>query len=336
MIGARRYPEGSTASASRGIAFVVASVVAALALAASSAADHAKAAAPPMSRHEIIARAESAVGSAYTWGRESWTPNTAGPGPDCSGLVLKCWEVPRTLLYQEEDGVNGSISPRYTVSYFVKNLGPWTSLANRSQLLAGDTLAYVSGSSGHIVIYAEGDAWNYPIVYEAPYTGANVRRASRYLSSAYQPRRRNGLTDASILLDNPTAQTTGGKDTGGNWTRSTNCPGFYGHNYQVQRGTSSSAWARWTPRIPASGYYNVYVRWASASDRASNARMSVVNPTSTATRYLDQRSGGGAWYKLGRYYFNAGYSPSKGSVILYATGANGYVVADAVLFAPTK
>ncbi len=58
-----------------------------------------------MTRAEIIARAESGLGTNYTWGGESWTPDTgSGAGPDCSGYGLKCWEVPKTLLYQEENG----------------------------------------------------------------------------------------------------------------------------------------------------------------------------------------------------------------------------------------
>ncbi len=296
-----------------------------------------QAAAPPMSRPEIIARAESALGTAYTWGRESWSPDAGGgSGPDCSGFVLKCWEVPNTLLYQEEDGVNATIYPRYTTYSFYNNLGPWRPVSDRASLLPGDALVYNDGSAGHVVLYAEGDGWNYPIVYEAPYTGATVRRASRYLSSVYQPRRRDGLTDSSILLDNPTAVSVGGTDVAGNWTRSTSNPGYYGHNYQVRAATTATAWARWTPRLPASGYYNVYVRYTDGWNRASNARITVATPTSWATRYLDQRSGGGSWHKLGRYYLAGGYSPSKGSVTIYATGANGYVVADAVLFAPTN
>lgn len=293
----------------------------------------AEAAAPPMSRPEIIARAESAIGTKYTWGRESWSPNTSGPGPDCSGFVLKSWEVPRTMLYQEEDGVNASITPRYTTYSFLNNLGPWTSLSSRADLLPGDALVYNDGTGGHIVLYADGDAWNYPIVYEAPYTGARVRRASRYVGSAYQPRRRSGLTDSSILIDNPTAASVGGTDVGGNWKRSTSNPGFYGQDYQVQAATSGTAWARWTPRLPVSGYYNVYMRWTDDWNRASNARVVVATPSSTSTRYLNQRTGGGAWVKIGTYYLGAGYHPTTGSVTIHAGGANGYVVADSVLFA---
>jgi hypothetical protein len=50
--------------------------------------------------------------------------------------------------------------------------------------------------------------------------------------------------------------------------------------------------------------------------------------------YVDQRSNGGQWRLVGTRYFSAGYSPARGSVTIYATGADGYVVADAVKFVP--
>lgn len=290
---------------------------------------------PVMTRAEIISRAESAVGTAYTWGGESWNPDTmAGAGPDCSGLVLKCWEVPRTMLYQEEDGVNATISPRYTTAEFYSCSGPWYALSSRSQLLPGDIMVKHANGSGHVVIYAEGDAWGYPVVYEAPYTGATVRRASRYLSSEYQPRRRCSLTDGGIILDNPTAKSTGGSDVGGNWTRSTSNPGYYGTDYQVRAGTSATAWARWTPRLPESSYYDVYTRWTDGWNRASNVKVTINTAWGQQVKYVDQRTNGGSWYYLGRYYMKAGYYPGSGSVAVHATGANGYVVADAALFIP--
>ena len=206
---------------------------------------------PSITRAEIIARADSGIGASYMWGRESWTPNLGGgAGPDCSGYALKCWEVPRTLLYQEEDGENSSIYPRYSSYEFFNCLGPWSALSDRSLLREGDVLVKNNGTSGHVVIYAGGDAWNSPIIYEAPGTGLTVRRVSRYLGSEYQPRRRDSLVTTGIILDNPTAKSTGGDDLGGNWTRSTSTAGFYGDDYQVRAATTSDSWARWTPRLP--------------------------------------------------------------------------------------
>ena len=295
----------------------------------------AQAAIPTLTRAEIIARAESGIGAQYTWGRESWTPNAGGGlGPDCSGFTLKCWEVPRTMLYQEEDGENATISPRYTSYDFFNCTGPWYALADHSLLKEGDALVKNDGSSGHVVIYAGGDAWNSPIIYEAPGTGLTVRRTSRYLGSEYQPRRRNSVTDSGIVLDNPTARSVGGDDLGGNWSRSTSNAGWYGDNYQVCAATSATAWARWTPRFASSGYYNVYVRWTSSANRASNAAVHINTQTVQCQTLVDQRTNGGVWYLLGRYYFGAGYSTSNGSVSIFATGANGYVAADAVMFVP--
>ena len=291
--------------------------------------------APTMTRAEIIARAESAVGTAYTWGGESWVPDTqAGAGPDCSGLILKCWEVPRMMLYQEEDGVTSSINPRYTTGEFLYNSGPWSSLASRSQLLPGDIMVRHVNGAGHVVLYAEGDAWGYPIVYEAPYTGATVRRASRYLDSSYQPRAAQLPHGRRIILDNPSAKSTGGEDIGGNWTRSTSNSGYYGGDYQVKLGTTVPAWARWTPRIPSSGYYNVYLRWTAGWNRATNAKVTINTAWGQQVKYVNQQANGGYWYYLGRYYMNSGYYPGSGSVAIHAMGANGYVVADAAMFTP--
>lgn len=292
---------------------------------------------PTMTRAEIIARAESALGTAYTWGGESWVPDTAsGAGPDCSGLILKCWEVPRQLLYQEEDGVNADIDPRYTTGEFKYNSGPWYSLDSRSSLAAGDIMVKHQDGAGHVVLYAEGDAWGYPIVYEAPYTGATVRRASRYLSEDYQPRRRESLSSSGILLDNPTAKSTGGTDVGGNWTPSTSVSGYYGLDYQVHAASTTTAWARWTPRLPANGYYNVYLRWTAWPNRATNAKVTINTAWGQQVKYVNQQINGGSWYSLGRYYMKTGYFPGSGSVAVHATGANGYVVADAALFAPVQ
>lgn len=312
-------------------------VLAAAGLIISPAVPAAQAAIPSMTRAEIVARAESGIGASYTWGRESWTPNFGGgPGPDCSGFTLKCWEVPRTLLYQEEDGENSSIHPRYTSYEFFNCLGPWSQLSDRSLLREGDVLVKNNGVSGHVVIYAGGDGWNSPIIYEAPGTGMSARRVSRYLGSEYEPRRRNSLIESGIILDNPSAKSTGGTDLNGNWTRSTSTPGWYGDNYQARAATSATSWARWTPRLPSSGYYNVYLRWTSASNRASAAQVHVNTPGGQYKRYVNQRVNGGTWFSLGRYYFAAGYNTGAGSISIFATGADGYVVADAVMFSPTQ
>jgi hypothetical protein len=271
----------------------------------------AQAAIPTITRAEIIARAESAIGTDYTWGQESWTPDTAsGGGPDCSGLGLKCWEVPKTLYYQEENGENATISPRYTSYQFYNCQGPWHELSSRSLLKEGD------------------------IIYEAPGTGLHIRRISRYLGSEYKPIRRESLSD-DIVIDNPTAKSVGGSGVAGNWTRSTNVPGYCGDDYQVHAATTGSAWARWSPRFPSSGNYEIYLHWTAATDRASSILVTVNTPAGQYKRYINQQINGSRWFYLGTYSFRAGYSPSSGGITMYATGADGYVIADSVMFVPS-
>jgi endoglucanase len=136
-------------------------------------------------------------------------------------------------------------------------------------------------------------------------------------------------------LAHPTAKTTGGDDIAGSWTRSTSTAGYFQADYQVHAATTGTAWARWTPRFPSAGYYNVYLRWTSGWNRASNAKVTINIPGGQVIARVDQRSNGGLWMKVGRYYFQAGYSTGSGSVAVHATGADGYVVADAAYFAPS-
>ncbi len=294
----------------------------------------AQAAIPSITPYEIIARAESAIGTVYTWGQESWVPDSPGvDGPDCSGLGLKCWEVPKTLYYQEEHNVNATFT-RYTSYSFYNLAGPWTELNSRADLRMGDILVKNDGSSGHVTIYYSGDAWNSPIIYEAPGTDLKIRRISRYLGSEYKPIRRDSMSNSGIVLDNPTANSTGGSDVGSNWTRSTNVGGYWGTDYQVHAPTTGTAWARWTPRLPSTGYYEIFMRWTAGTDRSSGSTVTVNTPSGSYKRYINQRINGSRWVSLGTYSFKSGYSTAAGSITLSATGANGYVVADAVMFSP--
>ncbi len=288
---------------------------------------------PAITRAEIIARAESGIGAMYTWGRESWTPNQGGgTGPDCSGFTLKCWEVPRTLLYQEEDGENATICRGTPVTSSSTVWGRGPASADRSQLREGDVLVKNNGISGHVVIYAGGDAWNSPIIYEAPGTGLErppdePLSGQRVPAPAASGRRRSAASSSTTPRRRASAET----DLGGNWTRSTSrvlrrrLPG-------AEPATTATAGPAGHRGCRSSGYYNVYLRWTSDPNRASAVQVNVNTPSGQYKRYVSQRINGGIWYSLGRYYFNAGYTPAGEHQHLGRPGANGYVVADAVKF----
>jgi lysophospholipase L1-like esterase len=132
-----------------------------------------------------------------------------------------------------------------------------------------------------------------------------------------------------IIVDN--SDTTGVTISSG-WTASSASPGYYGSDYlhdgNVGQGTKT---VRFTPTLLLTGTYEVFARWTTNANRATNARYDVVHSGGTTSKLMNQQSNNGAWVSLGAYSFAAGTS---GSVLLTNEGANGYVIADAVRFVP--
>ncbi len=123
-------------------------------------------------------------------------------------------------------------------------------------------------------------------------------------------------SDAGFVLSDPTQFVT-----------SSAVGGFIGANY-VAAPTGSTATATWTPTLNTNGSYQVYVRYTSHPQRASNATYVVTHGGGTSTVVVDQRSGGGTWVLLGTFDLANGLS----SVQLRTLDANQFVVADAVRF----
>lgn len=305
---------------------------------------------PKMDLHEIIARAQTAVGTTsaytqgnwYTWGAEGWTPYEGDigndgvddqNGADCSGYVLKSWQVPYSMSYQLENP-----STRYTTSEFYYNNTYWYEIS-RSSMQQGDIFV----RDGHTFIYHQGDAWGQPLVFEAAETGTRMHHISRSADSSYKVKRRSYLYnyDGKMILDNPSA--TYWQNSGWNnyWTTSTSETPYWGDNYSVFYGpnaTNTTA-AKWIPYFRGSGYFNVYVHWTAHSNRATQAKYIVRDANGATTKYRNQTVDyGDDWSSLGTYYFNQGYNITNGSVTLFARDdtdgyvANGYVSADVVMF----
>lgn len=84
--------------------------------------------------------------------------------------------------------------------------------------------------------------------------------------------------------------------------------------------------ASWNFSVTTAGQYQVYGRWVSARDRATNATYTIANSSGTATVAVNQQLNSGTWVLLGIYNFAAS---TRYSVKL-TDQANGVVVADAV------
>jgi hypothetical protein len=98
---------------------------------------------------------------------------------------------------------------------------------------------------------------------------------------------------------------------------------------------SETARATWTPVIPAAGDYDVYVSYTrNGTQRASDAHY-IVNHSGGSTHLrVNQERHGWVWVHLGRFHFESGADPARGSVVLANDSAEvGQTVsADAVRF----
>jgi len=136
------------------------------------------------------------------------------------------------------------------------------------------------------------------------------------------------FTLLTLIKDN--ADANGVTFTGG-WTATSLTSGYYGSNYHHDGNTGGTGGksVRFTPFIPETGDYEVWVRWTAGSNRASNAPYDVVHAGGTTTFSRSQKYNNGTWMLLDTFTFNAG---TAGSVLLRNDGADGYVIADAVRF----
>lgn len=116
----------------------------------------------------------------------------------------------------------------------------------------------------------------------------------------------------------------------GPWVESRSSGGYIGNNYHViGRGTgeNSAIWNLETIKL-----YDIYARWTSHSNRASNAEYLIHYIDDNGTSAIDvvqanQRTNGGQWVKLGTYRMS-----SLTSRVELTDAGNGYVVADAIRF----
>ncbi|PWU08682.1 MAG: hypothetical protein C5B50_29115 [Verrucomicrobia bacterium] len=115
----------------------------------------------------------------------------------------------------------------------------------------------------------------------------------------------------------------------GVWTSSTNVPGYYGKDYLFDSATGGGKSVQFTPNLPMPGYYDVYDRWTTNSNRATHVPIDVNSAAGTSTIYVNQQTNNGRWVYLGTFLFNAG---ANGNVTVRDDGANGNVIADAVEF----
>ncbi len=128
-----------------------------------------------------------------------------------------------------------------------------------------------------------------------------------------------------IIVDNSSPGFTT-EDPSSQFVSSSNVGGFIGFNY-LAAPSGSTATATWTPTLATNGQYEVLVRYTSHPLRATIATYMVSHDGGTTAFNIDQTMDGGTWVSLGTFSLSSG-----AFVTLDSTGANQFVIADAVRF----
>ena len=140
----------------------------------------------------------------------------------------------------------------------------------------------------------------------------------------------NGSGTGQIIIDNAAAgvqNAAGGRTFTGTWCTSAGS-GPYGASSLYSCGSGGDTY-RFTPTIPTTRSYDVYVRWTTYSTRGGAVPIKVRHAGGDTTRTYNEKLGGSQWVLHGRYTFNAG---TGGWV--ETSDAGGQANADAVKFVP--
>lgn len=124
-----------------------------------------------------------------------------------------------------------------------------------------------------------------------------------------------------IIIDNNDAANV---VLNGNWVPSTNILGYYSDNY-LSTDTSVPSSAVFNATVSTAGTYEIFTRWVSDSNFATNALASFTHSGNTDNFYLDMSLRGGNWVTLDTYYLEAG---EQVSLTISNLNANQTVIAD--------
>ena len=123
----------------------------------------------------------------------------------------------------------------------------------------------------------------------------------------------------------------------GTWDVENGIPDAFGGSHRIHGQGLGTERVRFTPDLPVDGTYEVYARWVSSENRATNATYTVTYSGGAALAPTNQQNppapdltiGIFDFELLGTFDFQAGTS---GHVEVGTAGANGAVSADAVQF----
>lgn len=118
----------------------------------------------------------------------------------------------------------------------------------------------------------------------------------------------------------------------GSWVDSTYNSGYYHTNYSYSVAGTGEASVQWKFPIPKDGSYRIYVRWTSATNRATNAKYNVTDSSGVSSFTVNQKLNGSSWQNLGSF----AYTQGDVALVALSNDADGVVVADAVWIEPLE
>lgn len=101
----------------------------------------------------------------------------------------------------------------------------------------------------------------------------------------------------------------------------------------IKSSVVADAMVKWTPEIPETGEYAVYVSWLQSEDNVTDAHYTVNHAGGSTDFLVNQQKGGGTWMYLGTFKFNQGYDKKSGVILTNESSQPGKnITADAVRF----
>ena len=129
---------------------------------------------------------------------------------------------------------------------------------------------------------------------------------------------------AEVIVDNSDAAV----QIKGNWSPTTTTGGFQGGDYLFRTPGDGKSSVTWPFPGGSAGRFEVFAKWSSGPNRATNAGYQITSNAGTSTVTQNQKTNGGAWQSLGQFDFQ----PNKGQGVTLTDNADGVVVADAIRF----
>ena len=251
---------------------------------------------------------EDAVGTA-TWGIDLHYPTSTSYLSDYTATAVSRWYYPFRSLY----------------SRTVRNLmmaGRCISVSHVG--LGSPRVQNTTGQMGVAVGFAAALCKNYGLEPREIYRNPDRMLELQARIGGAWPERPRPL---GIVVD--TTNTTGVVIQGA-WTSSTFDSGFFGTNYLHDGNTGKGQKSvSFLPVLPAAGIFEVFLRWTSSGNRATNVPVTIVTVTNSAVlRVVNQQANGARWYSLGHFDL----SPTAARVTIANSNTTGHVIVDAAQF----